>query len=36
MKQYRFNSRDFVPQEQVPDALLSDDDLRRDSRSKSN
>ncbi len=28
MKQYRFNSGDFVPKEQVPDAVLSDDDLR--------
>ena len=28
MKQYRFNSRDFVTEEQVPDAFLADDDLR--------
>lgn len=28
MKQYSFRSRDLVPQEQVPAAVLSDDDLR--------
>ncbi len=28
MKQYRFNSRDFVPQEQVPDAFIAENDLR--------
>ncbi len=28
MKPYVFRSRDFVPEEQVPDAVLSDDDLR--------
>ena len=28
MKQYRFNSGDFVPKEQVPDAVLSEQDLR--------
>ena len=28
MKPYVFRSRDFVPQEQVPDAFLADDDLR--------
>lgn len=28
MKQYRFNSRDLIPEESVPDAVLSDDDLR--------
>lgn len=27
MKQYRFNSRDFVPQEQVPDAFIAENDL---------
>lgn len=27
MKQYSFSSRDFVPEEQVPDAFLSDKDL---------
>lgn len=28
MQQYRFTSRDMVPEESVPDAVLSDDDLR--------
>jgi tetrahydromethanopterin S-methyltransferase subunit G len=28
VKQYRFNSGDFVPKEQVPDAVLSEQDLR--------
>ena len=28
MKQYRFNSGDFVPKEQVPDAVLSEQDLQ--------
>ncbi len=28
MKQYSFRSRDLVPEESVPDAVLSDDDLR--------
>jgi hypothetical protein len=27
VKQYSFRSRDFVPEEQVPDAFLSDKDL---------
>lgn len=27
MKQYRFRSRDLVPEEQVPDAFLSESDL---------
>ncbi len=28
MRQYRFSSRDFVPQEQVPDAFIAENDLR--------
>lgn len=28
MRQYRFTSRDFVPEEQVPDAVLSESDQR--------
>jgi len=28
MRQYRFSSRDFVPEQQVPDAHLAEDDLR--------
>jgi hypothetical protein len=28
VKQYSFQSRDLVPEESVPDAVLSDDDLR--------
>jgi hypothetical protein len=28
VKQYSFRSRDLVPEESVPDAVLSDDDLR--------
>lgn len=27
MKQYNFRSRDLIPEESVPDAFLSDDDL---------
>lgn len=28
MRQYRFTSKDMVPEQQVPDAHLADDDLR--------
>jgi tetrahydromethanopterin S-methyltransferase subunit G len=28
MRQYRFTSGDFVPEEQVPDAFLAEDDMR--------
>ena len=28
MKEYKFTSRDFAPESQVPDAVLSDDDIR--------
>jgi hypothetical protein len=28
MKQYRFTSRDFVPEEQVSDAFIAENDLR--------
>lgn len=28
MKQYKITTQDFVPEETIPDAVLSDDDLR--------
>lgn len=28
MRQYRFTSKDMVPEQQVPDAYLAEDDLR--------